>query len=39
MEQLEDAKEDHIDLEYIHRLQAAAIDEIYQNAAQTDTAS
>ena len=39
MDELEEAKEDHIDLEYIHRLQVAAIDEIYENAAQTDTAN
>ena len=39
MDDLEDAKEDHIDLEYIHRLQVDAIDEIYEDAKRNDIKS
>ena len=36
MDELEDAKEEHIDLEFFHRLRVAAMDELYENAMRTD---
>ena len=39
MDELEEAKEDHIDLEFLHRLQQDAVDEIYENAYRNDIKS
>ena len=39
MDELEDAKEEHIDLEFVHRLQSEAVDEIYDNARRNDIKS
>jgi len=39
MDELDDAKEEHIDLEFFHRLKVAAIDELYETASRTDIGS